>query len=217
MKKNDVLKGLEEIGIVPVIRTTTHEDALIAADTLRSCDIPVAKINFSVPDAPLVIKKLKDKYGDDCLVGAGAVTTPDQCWQALDAGSDFIVTPVIIMEIIAMCREEHIALACGALTPTEVFAAWSAGADLIKIFPAIAMGGPKYIKKLSASLHQIPLSPTGGVTPDNTEEYLRSGARYVGAGSDLVSPVMDTDGKRRIYKQAKRYLSAIDDFKRRQQ
>lgn len=217
MKKNDVLKGLEEIGLVPVVRTITHEDALAATDALITCGIPVAEVAFSVPDAPLAIKTLKEKYGDDCLVGAGAVTTPEQCWQALNAGSDFIVTSVIVMEIIAMCREEHIALLCGALTPTEVFAAWDAGADLIKIFPAIAMGGPKYIKKLSGSLHQIPLAPTGGVTPDNTEEYLRNGARFVGAGSDLVSPVMDTDGKRRIYKQAKRYLSAINDFKRRQQ
>ncbi|VVS93174.1 bifunctional 4-hydroxy-2-oxoglutarate aldolase/2-dehydro-3-deoxy-phosphogluconate aldolase [Desulfoluna spongiiphila] len=208
-KKEEIIKKVEAIGLVPVIRTRTQEDAVEAVGALVEAGVPVAEVTFSVPDAPGVIARLKKIHGKDCLVGAGTVTTCEECRQALEAGSDFIVTPVTVPEIIELCRARGVAMVCGALTPTEVFNAWSAGADVVKIFPATAMGGPTYIKNLSGPLSQVPVAPTGGVTPDNTEAYLRNGARFVGAGSDLVPAIVDEAAKAQIATQARRYLDAI--------
>ena len=209
MKKQDVLKGVEKIGLVPVIRTKTEEDAKAAVEVLVASGVPVAEVTYSVPNAPQVIADLKASYGDDCYVGAGTVTTLEECEKAVEAGSDFIVTPVTVKEIIAYCNEKGVAVICGALTPTEVVDAWRAGADLLKIFPAVAMGGPSYIKNLAGPLPQIPVAPTGGVTPDNAGEFIKNGARFVGAGSDLVPGVIDFEAKERIRHQSARYLSAV--------
>lgn len=214
MSKQEILKRVEEIGLVPVIRTKTGDDAEKAVKALMESGVPVAEVTFSVPDAPAVIKALKEAHGDACIVGAGTVTTVEECQKALDAGSDFIVTPITVPEVITLCNEAGVAVICGALTPTEVFDAWKMGADLLKIFPATAMGGPGYIKNLKGPLPQIPVAPTGGVTPDNTTEYIKNGARFVGAGSDLVPAVVDFTAMEQIRYQAARYLSAISDARK---
>jgi 2-dehydro-3-deoxyphosphogluconate aldolase/(4S)-4-hydroxy-2-oxoglutarate aldolase len=132
-----------------------------------------------------MIGSLVERFGERLLVGAGTVLSPAGVHQALAAGARFIVAPNTNRTIIALCNQHGVPVIPGAFTPTEVVAAWEAGADLVKVFPVSSVG-PRYIRDLRGPLSDIPLVPTGGVTATNTADFIRAGAVAVGAGSDLV-------------------------------
>ena len=185
MEKVQVLERIRSTGLIPVIRARTAEEAAQAADAIQAGGVGVLEITMTVPGAVEVIREVAGR-GGDAVVGAGTVLDPEAARSCIDAGARFIVSPSFNPDTIAACREAGVPVLPGALTPTEVLAAWRAGADLVKVFPAGAVGGPSYIKSLKAPLPQIDLVPTGGVNLKTAGDFIRAGAAALGVGADLV-------------------------------
>jgi 2-dehydro-3-deoxyphosphogluconate aldolase/(4S)-4-hydroxy-2-oxoglutarate aldolase len=198
------------VGIVPVLRASSAEDAIAVADAIVAGGIDVLEITMTVPGAVQVIAEVVGRYGERLLVGAGTVLDAKAAGECLAAGARFIVAPIVDETTIALCRRENVAVLPGALTPTEVVRAWRAGADLVKVFPCSAVGGASYIKALKAPLPQIPLVPTGGVTVTTAGAYFAAGASAIGVGSDLCNVGAVRDGRPdRITDAARAYLDAV--------
>jgi len=176
---------IRTVGIVPVIRARSPEEALRAIAAIQAGGVPIIEITMTVPGAVDLIAEVT-RDARDALVGAGTVLEPETARACVEAGARFVVSPALNLDTIAACREMGTAVLPGALTPTEVVAAWRAGADLVKVFPAGAVGGPAYIKALKAPLPQIELVPTGGVNLQTAGDFLRAGAFALGVGADLV-------------------------------
>ena len=184
--KDAVIARIREIGVLPVVRAASADEALRATDALLAGGLPLAEITLTVPGAIALIGRLA-RERCEALVGAGSVTDAGAARACVEAGARFIVCPALDLEIVAYCRAQHVTVLPGALTPTEVVAAWNGGADFVKVFPAGALGGPAYIRSLKAPLPQVELVPTGGVTRSNVADYLAAGAAAVGAGADLTA------------------------------
>lgn len=180
------LTVLQTTRVLAVMRAPSADSALRAADALITGGVTGLEITYSTPDAPGVIRTLADRYGDSIYLGAGTVTTPEQAKRAADAGAVFLVSPGTRPELTAAMKATGLVVMTGALTPSEVMAATEYGADVVKIFPA-SLGGPGYLRSLRGPFPDVPLMPTGGVTPDNIDAWFAAGAIAVGAGSDLVS------------------------------
>src|ERR1700693_3670682 len=164
MKKDAILSAILEIGIVPVVRTETAEGAIKAIEAIHRGGIRVAEITMTVPGAIRALEKVADKFGDKIVLGAGTVLDPETARACILAGAQFLVSPSLNLATIEMAKRYSKVITPGALTPTEVLAAWQAGGDVIKIFPCSAVGGAKYIKALRAPFPQIEIIPTGGVS-----------------------------------------------------
>jgi 2-dehydro-3-deoxyphosphogluconate aldolase/(4S)-4-hydroxy-2-oxoglutarate aldolase len=188
MTRAEVCYRIEEVGIVPVIRAATPELAMRAAEAILAGGIPVFEITMTVPGAPAVIRALADRFGDRAVVGAGTVLDVEAANLCIDAGAAFIVSPGLDLATVAAAHARRVPAMPGALTPTEVIAAWKAGADLVKIFPASAVGGPKYLRALRGPLPDVKLLPTGGVNATTAADYIAAGASALGVGSELVDP-----------------------------
>ncbi len=186
MNKHEVLATIREVGLVPVIRAESPEAAGRAIDAIRAGGVPILEITMTVPGAVGLIEDMARKYGKDAVVGAGTVLDPETARACILAGAQFVVSPCLNLETIACCRRYGVAVLPGALTPTEVVAAWQAGADMVKVFPAGALGGASYIKALKAPLPQIDLVPTGGVSLKTAADFIKAGATALGVGADLV-------------------------------
>jgi 2-dehydro-3-deoxyphosphogluconate aldolase/(4S)-4-hydroxy-2-oxoglutarate aldolase len=187
MNKADVIKRIREIGIIPVVRATTADEAMRAIEAIREGGISVLEITMTVPNALSVIEQVTTRFGSDALVGAGTVLDAEDAKSCISSGAQFIVSPALNLDTIAYCREQDVAVMPGALTPTEVVQAWNAGADFVKVFPAGAVGGPSYLKSLKAPLPQIELVPTGGVSLKTAADFIKAGAAALGVGADLVA------------------------------
>ena len=185
-KRRGVLNWLKEIAVVPIVRTPDAESALAAGEALRLGGIDCFEITMTVRNAIKAIEKVADRYGSQVLLGAGTVLDPETARTCILAGAQFIVTPALNVKTIELCRRYAVPVFPGGLTPTEVLAAWEAGADAVKVFPCNALGGAKYIKSLKAPLPQIELVPTGGVNLDTIAAFLAAGSAAVGVGSELV-------------------------------
>ena len=210
MDKQDILKKIERIGVVPVIRSESPDNVIRAVEALVEGGIPVAEITMTVPDAVKVIERCVAHFGDRITLGVGSVTHADMCAEVIDAGCVFVVTPVFVPAVIDACKRRGVCVVAGALTPTEIFMAWEAGADVIKVFPAKVMGGAAYLRMVHEPLPQIPLMPTGGVTIETLADYFKAGVKFVGAGGDLVSKkAIDTGKTRSITDRARQYVAAI--------
>jgi len=177
-----VVDRIRAIGIIPVVRATSADEALAAVEAIRSGGIDVLEITMTVPGAVKIIKALAGKG----IIGAGTVLDADTARECVDAGAQFIVSPSLDVPTIETCARLDVPVFPGALTPTEVVTAWRAGADAVKIFPANAVGGASYLKSLKAPLPQVELIPTGGVSLANIAEFIKAGALAVGVGADLV-------------------------------
>ena len=188
MNRSQTLQSLLQCGLVPVIRARSRSQAEAIAAALLAADVPVLEITCTVPGAIECIAALAAQHGERALIGAGTVLDAATARRAIQAGARFIVSPHLDPAIIAAAHAENCPAIPGALTPTEVVQAMAAGADLIKIFPCDALGGPAYIKALLAPLPQARLFPTGGVTLATAAAYLEAGAVALGAGSALLNP-----------------------------
>ena len=209
-QKQEVLAALREGGIVPVIRADSADAALRIVDALVAGGIRTLEITMTVPDAISAIKAVADRFGSSVLLGAGTVTSRALAEGSLDAGAEFLVTPCVVPDVIAVAKERDVAVLPGAMTPTEVFAAWSAGGDIVKIFPASNVGGASYLKALKGPFPQIPLCPTGGVNLQTIGEFVRAGASAVGVGGELVSKAaIDAGDYGKITELAKQYVAAL--------
>src|SRR5580692_5838434 len=188
MTKEQIVRRIVEIGIVPVIRASSPQRAIDAARAVCTGGIPIIELTMTVPGAVDVIRELKRSMDGSVLIGAGTVLDARTAAQCLQAGAEFLVSPGFDPETVRFARREGVLIMAGALTPTEVISAWNAGADFVKIFPCGNVGGPGYIRALKAALPQIPMVPTGGVNMATAAQYLEAGACALGIGGELVSP-----------------------------
>ena len=208
--KARVLEDLTAGGIVPVIRADSADTAVLIVEALVAGGIRTLEITMTVPDAIGAIRTVAERFGRDVLLGAGTVTSRALAEGSIDAGAEFLVTPCVVPEVIAVARERGVAVLPGAMTPTEVFTAWSAGGDIVKIFPASNVGGASYLKALKGPFPQIPLCPTGGVNLQTIGEFVKAGAAAVGVGGELVSKAaIDAGDYGKITELAKQYVSAL--------
>jgi len=186
VSRADVCRRIEAVGIVPVVRAPSPELAMRAAEAVLAGGISIFEITMTVPNATAAIRSLVDRLGDRAIVGAGTVLDAAAAHACIEAGAAFIVSPGLDLPTIAAAHERGVPIMPGALTPTEVITAWKAGADMVKIFPASAVGGPKYLKALRGPLPDVKLLPTGGVNAQTAGEYIAAGAAALGVGSELV-------------------------------
>lgn len=216
MTKAEVLKRIEEIGVIPVVRAASAEEAVAVAEAIGEGGIPVLEITMTVPGAVTVIAELSKRYGDQVLVGAGTVLDPEAAGNCIKAGAQFIVSPALNLHTIELCNREGIAIFPGSLTPTEVVTAWQAGADAVKVFPCSAVGGPKYLRALKAPLPQIKLVPTGGVSLATAKDFIAGGAWALGVGADLVNTEAIRSGDREsVITAARAYVAAVREARGR--
>jgi 2-dehydro-3-deoxyphosphogluconate aldolase / (4S)-4-hydroxy-2-oxoglutarate aldolase len=210
MKKGEVLKRINEIGIIPVVRANSVDEALKAIDAIKDGGVPVLEITMTVPGALHAIEKVRTSYGEDILVGAGTVLDPETARACIAAGARFVVSPSLNLATIELCRRYGVAVMPGALTPTEVLTAWQAGADVVKVFPCDAMGGAKYLRALKAPFPDIELIPTGGVSLANAGEFIAAGAWAIGIGSELVDlKAIRANQQERITSTARGLLDSV--------
>jgi len=210
MDKEKVRERILEIGIVPVVRAASAREACLAADAVCEGGIPIVEITMTVPGALDVIRELVEKCGSDVLIGAGTVLNAQAAQNCLDAGAEFLVSPGFNQATADLAVRERKLFIAGALTPTEIMAAWEAGADFIKIFPCGQVGGAKYIKSLKGPFPQIPFIPTGGVNLSTAAEFLEAGAVALGVGGELVQADALKDDKRDvIVENARQFLAVV--------
>lgn len=210
MSKTDILKRIRHSGLIPVVRADSSDQAMQAVTALKAGGLDVLEVTMTVPGAIEVIRILAKEFGDDALVGAGTVLDRETAQACIEAGAQFIVSPALNEDTIAFCRELDVAIFPGALTPTEVWRAWKAGADAVKIFPAGAVGGASYLKSLKAPLPQIELIPTGGVSLKTAADFIKAGAMALGVGADLVDVQSLRDGNSSVItERARQFLEIV--------
>jgi 2-dehydro-3-deoxyphosphogluconate aldolase/(4S)-4-hydroxy-2-oxoglutarate aldolase len=185
MNRKDVFTRMVEVGIMPGVRTWVKDLALFAAETLHDAGIPVVEITQTVPNAVDVIAQLTKRY-PDFIVGAGTVLDTETARRCLDAGAGFITSPGLILDVVDFTLKNEVVAIPGALTPSEVIAAWKVGGDFVKIFPCAQMGGDQYIRAVKTPLPQIPLIASGGVNLLTAANFIVAGASVLGIGSELM-------------------------------
>ncbi len=210
MEKSQVLKRIRSIGIIPVVRASSGEEALQAVEAIKAGGLSVLEITMTVPGAVRIIETIAKRFGDEVLVGAGTVLNADTARECVGAGAQFVVSPALNLQTIAFCRQADCAVMPGALTPTEIVQAWTAGADFVKVFPCGAMGGASYIKSLRAPLPQIELVPTGGVSLTTAGSFIEAGAVAIGVGADLVDlKAIRAGDSEKVTEMTRAYLEAV--------
>jgi len=180
-----IVRDLEDAGVIAVIRLASGAELRDVSDALIEGGVRALEVTMTVPRAVSLIEELTSALPAGVLVGAGTVLDPDTAADVIRAGAKFVVSPVFRRSLIERCHRFEIPAMPGCFTPTEILEAWDAGADLVKVFPATALG-PTYVKDLRGPLPQVRLVPTGGVTRDNAGDWIRAGAVAIGVGTALV-------------------------------
>jgi 2-dehydro-3-deoxyphosphogluconate aldolase/(4S)-4-hydroxy-2-oxoglutarate aldolase len=208
-RKDRVLGRIHDLGLVPVVRAQSADEAVQAIDAILEGGVDVLEVTMTVPDAVPLIEKIARRFGGSAVIGAGTVIDAETARACILAGAQFIVAPTTSVETIACCRRYSVPVLPGALTPTEVLAAWQAGADMVKVFPCSAVGGASYIKALKAPLPQVELVPTGGVNLETAADFIKAGASALGLGSDLVDVKALREGRASVISERARKLVGI--------
>jgi 2-dehydro-3-deoxyphosphogluconate aldolase / (4S)-4-hydroxy-2-oxoglutarate aldolase len=210
MTKDQVGQRILEVGIVPVVRASSGQQAIQAAEAVCAGGIPIVELTMTVPGAVGVIAQLVKGMGNEVLVGAGTVLDADSARRCIDAGAQFLVSPGFELATVQLAKNAGVMIMAGALTPTEVITAWKAGSDFVKIFPCGNVGGAKYIKALKAPLPQIPMVPTGGVNLETAADFLRAGSAALGIGGELISAsALKSGNLKAITDAATQYVSIV--------
>ena len=210
MTIDDVIRRIGEIGIVPVVRAASVDEASRAVQAICDGGIPIVEITMTVPNAVSVIREVTQHYGTQALIGAGTVTTAEQAELCIRAGAAFLVSPGLALPVLSVAQACATLAIPGALTPTELMHAQANGARLIKIFPCGSVGGPKYLRALRAPFPNAALIPTGGVNAANAAEFISAGAFALGVGADLVDAAALRDGNlKKITANAKELVQAV--------
>ena len=208
-EKNQVISRLVNPGLIAVIRTARSEDVIPVCEALLEGGIHALEVTLTVPNAIETIRKAGAKFGSAAVIGAGTVLNAQICSDAIAAGAQFIVSPIMRPEIARAAHAADRPVMLGAYTPTEAQAAFEAGADFIKIFPADRLG-PGYIKALLGPLPHLRIVPTGGVDLETAPEFLRAGCAALGVGSSLLKPeLIQTGAWRDLSRLAKAYVDVI--------
>lgn len=215
MTREQILQQIKKVGLVPVLRAPSAEIAVAAAQAIEKGGVPVVEVTMTVPGAIDVIREMVKSSQGRVLVGAGTVLDPETARACMLVGAQFVVSPSLNVKTIEMCRRYGVPVIPGALTPTEVVTAWEAGADVVKVFPCSAVGGPKYLAALKGPLPQIDLIPTGGVSLATAADFLAAGAFALGVGGDLVDTKAIAEGKPEVVTEsARKYLAIVERARR---
>jgi 2-dehydro-3-deoxyphosphogluconate aldolase / (4S)-4-hydroxy-2-oxoglutarate aldolase len=210
MQKSDVLSRIDSNAMVAMLRLPSADDALAMAEVLIEAGIRCIQVPLTVPGAVEVITELSQSSGPDILIAAGTVLEPRAAEDCLRAGAQFIVSPVFDLGLISRCNEAGAAVVAGAFTPTEILSAWRAGADMVRVYPCGALGGPTYVKFLHTPLPQIPLMPAGGVSLQTAADFIAAGASALEVDLDLVDLDALRGGRTEdITTNAKLYLDVV--------
>lgn len=185
MSKEKVVAAIRRNGVVAVIRADDSKRLLETTLALNAGGIRALEVTMTSPGALQVLAEVGAKLGDEAVLGIGSVLDGETARMAILAGAQFVVSPILNLEIISMCLRYSVPCIPGAFTPTEILTAWQAGADVVKVFPATKLG-PSYFRDIKGPLPQVKLTPTGGINLDNTGDYIRAGAEFVGVGGSLV-------------------------------
>jgi len=185
MKREEVRARLEEIGIIPVVRVSSTEEARFAAEAVASGGIPIVEITMTMPGAGEVISDLI-RSAPEIIVGAGSVLDTEMARFCVDAGAKFLTSEGFDAEVVEFAGKEGVVVLPGALTPTEVITAWKADADFVKVFPCAQLGGESYIRALKAALPEVPLVAAGGVNQLTAGNLILAGAAALGVGRELI-------------------------------
>ena len=208
---------LERVALIPVLRARNSAQAHAVVQAMLAGGVTVVEVTMTVPGAVELLAELKREYGTQLLLGSGTVTTAEQAQATIEAGAEFVVSPSFHPAVVAKTRALGKLSIPGSLTPTEVITAWEAGADYVKIFPCSAMGGASYLKSLLAPFPHLMLIPTGGVTLQTADTFLKAGARALGVGSDLVNlAAVDAGNPEVITETARAYLNILAQFRSQQ-
>jgi 2-dehydro-3-deoxyphosphogluconate aldolase/(4S)-4-hydroxy-2-oxoglutarate aldolase len=209
MARIENLQRVLDTGIVAIIRAPSSEQLMNVARALFDGGIDVIEVTFTVPNALEILAAVKKDLGSRVLLGAGTVLDPETARAALFAGAEFLVSPSLNPDVIQLCNRYDKVVMPGAFTPTEILAAWEAGADIVKVFPSDTVG-PSYLKALKGPFPQIRLMPTGGVNLQTLPDFIMAGACAVGVGSSLVEPQAIRDGNmNRLRELAAQYLQVL--------
>jgi len=186
MDKQELRNRVEEMGLVPVIRTSSAEDARFAVEEVAHAGVPIIEVTMTVPGALDVIRELA-KSVPDVILGAGTVLDSETARACVGAGAQFISSPALDVPTVEfVSRQPQIIIMAGALTPTEIHTAWKSGTDFVKIFPSALVGGDSYVRALRRPFPDIRLIPGGGVTQQNAAQYLLAGAAALSVGKELI-------------------------------
>lgn len=192
--KSEVAAQIAAERVVAVIRLADASKLVPVIEAVARGGVRCIEITMTVPNAIELIRQVSNTVSSDILIGAGTVTDAETARAVIDAGAQFVVSPILNPDVIAACKQADVYCAPGCFTPTEIFTAWKLGADVIKVFPATSLG-PKYFKDIKGPFPQIPLMPTGGVSIDNAHEWIAAGAVAVGIGSDLLDKIAIDEGR----------------------
>ena len=213
MEKLEVLRRLEECGVVAVVRGNSEEEVMKIIDACIAGGIIGIEVTFTVPGAVDIIKALAKRYDPkDVLIGAGTVLDPETARAAILAGAQFIVAPCLNADTVKMCLRYQVACMPGAMTIKETVDCLEAGADIVKLFPG-TLAGPKMIKNITGPLPQVRIMPTGGVNAANAGEWIAAGAVAVGAGGDLTAGAKTGDYES-ITRIAKEMVAAVKEARK---
>jgi len=211
LTREEIRARIVEIGIIPAVRVYSEGEALFAAEAVCSSGIPIVELTMTIPGAIGVIAQLM-RYRTDIIVGAGTISDVETACRCLDAGAGFLTTPGLDLEIVDFALKRGVVVLPGALTPSEVMAAWKAGSDFVKVFPCSQVGGPEYIRALKAPFPQIPLIASGGVNQKNAADYIRAGAVALGIGQHLIHQNAIKKRQREwIHELARRYTNMVTE------
>lgn len=209
MTKTETLEKIQELGLLAVIRGPSPELTVKTVEALVAGGVLGIEITYSTPNAEEVVRTLARHFGSTIVLGMGTLTKPEQAQSAKEAGANFLVSPICETNLVKNMVASELVTMAGALSPTEVFQAYSLGVDVIKIFPG-SLGGPAYIKALKGPFPYIPMMPTGGVNAGNVAEWFSTGVVAVGAGSELCPPQLAKDGKfDEISKRASDFVQVV--------
>jgi 2-dehydro-3-deoxyphosphogluconate aldolase/(4S)-4-hydroxy-2-oxoglutarate aldolase len=210
--KQEVRKLITEVGIVPVVRGASPEQAMMAVEAVCLGGIPIVEITMTVPGAVWVIGEVVKAMGSGVLVGAGTVLDVAVARECVDAGAEFLVSPGLDLPTIEFAAREEKVMMAGALTPTEIITAWKAGSDFVKVFPCGEVGGARYIKALRGPLPQVRMVPTGGVDLSTAADFILAGAAALGVGGELVQAEALRAGRPGIITaNARKFVAAVEE------
>lgn len=201
----------KKVPIVGIVRNLTFDEIAKILPLYLSAGLTTIEITMNTPFAEDIIRYAADKYKSRLNVGAGTVCNTDDLQQAIQAGSQFIVTPVLNADVVRACVQAGIPIFPGAYTPTEIYQAWELGASVVKVYPATSLG-PDYIRDVKAPLNKIKLLPTGGINLNNMEAFMKAGSEGLGIGGQLFDKILikneNWDGLAAHFKQYANYFSS---------
>jgi 2-dehydro-3-deoxyphosphogluconate aldolase/(4S)-4-hydroxy-2-oxoglutarate aldolase len=213
MEKAVVLETMERVGLLPVLRASSVESAIALAEAIADGGVTTLEVTMTIPGAMTVLRKLAQQR-PDLLIGAGTVLDPETARACILEGAQFVVSPALNLATVELCRRYSVAVLPGALTPTEIVTAWQAGADVVKVFPASALGGAKYLSSLKGPLPQVKVVPTGGVSLSTAAEFLKAGAFALGVGGDLANETHVSEKRlHEVTETTRKYVQVVAEFR----